>query len=238
MSSSSSKVSSNSGGGVGSGVGVGGATTGSSSASSSTSASHGGVESLSVAASEDSGIVMARPASSASKSDTSPRHPPAPSSSYSFTSSTSTFSPLRKATLSGNSTASHQSIQSQADGEQQRRGLSSPASSDCMSKTESVSQGDLSKTESMRHFRQLARIEEQAATGGIQQVVVDSHQEKKPIDQLKVSTSGQQDSNASVELAHQSGQILTWREAKLKNQVVTPPPLEERLNKVILSLFS
>jgi hypothetical protein len=234
LSSSSSKVSSNSGGGVGSGVGVGGATTGSSSASSSTSASHGGVESLSVAASEDSGIVMARPASSASKSDTSPRHPPAPSSSYSFTNSTSTFSPLRKATLSGNSTASHQSIQSQADGEQQRRGLSSPASSDCMSKTESVSQGDLSKTESMRHFRQLARIEEQAATGGIQQVVVDSHQEKKPIDQLKVSTSGQQDSNASVELAHQSGQILTWREAKLKNQVVTPPPLEERLNKVIL----
>lgn len=251
LSSSSSKVSSTSGGGAGSGVGVGGATPGSSSASSSTSASHGGVESLSVAASEDSGIVMARPASSASKSDSSPRHPPAPSSSYSFANS-STFSPLRKATLSGgsgsgssSSSSTHQSIHQsmQADGDQQTRhpGLSSPASSDCMSKTDSLSQGaaDLSKTESMRHFRQLARIEEQAAgaSGVIQQVVVDGHPEKKVVDQLmKGSTqSGQppDSTNASVEMAHQSGQILTWREAKLKNQVVTPPPLEERLNKVL-----
>jgi hypothetical protein len=38
-------------------------------------------------------------------------------------------------------------------------------------------------------------------------------------------------------MAHQSGQILTWREAKLKNQVVTPPPLEERLNKVLDPTF-
>lgn len=35
-----------------------------------------------------------------------------------------------------------------------------------------------------------------------------------------------------VAMATQQGQILTWREAKLKNQVVTPPPLEERLSKV------
>ena len=35
-----------------------------------------------------------------------------------------------------------------------------------------------------------------------------------------------------VDMATQQGQILTWREAKLKNQVVTPPPLEERLSKV------
>lgn len=255
LSSSSSKVSSTSGVGAGSGVGVGGATPGSSSASSSTSASHGGVESLSVAASEDSGIVMARPASSASKSDSSPRHPPAPSSSYSFANS-STFSPLRKATLSGgsgsgssSSSSTHQSIHQsmQPDGDQQTRhpGLSSPTSSDCMSKTDTLSQGaaDLSKTESMRHFRQLARIEEQAAgaSGVIQQVVVDGHPEKKVVDQLmKGSPQSSQppdSTNASVEMAHQSGQILTWREAKLKNQVVTPPPLEERLNKVLDPTF-
>jgi hypothetical protein len=114
-----------------------------------------------------------------------------------------------------------------------------------MSKTDSLSQGaaDLSKTESMRHFRQLARIEEQAAgaSGVIQQVVVDGHPEKKVVDQLMKGSpqSGQppDSTNASVEMAHQSGQILTWREAKLKNQVVTPPPLEERLNKVLDPTF-
>ncbi|XP_057375372.1 uncharacterized protein LOC130696297 [Daphnia carinata] len=232
LSSSSSKVSSTSGGGVSGGVGVGGATPGSSSASSSTSASHGGAESLSVAASEDSGIVMARPASSASKSDSSPRHPP--SSSYTFTNA-STFSPLRKATLTGSTSSSstHQSIQAEA--EQQRQGLSSPAPSDCISKAESTASGDLllSKTESMRHFRQLARIEEQAAstTGVVAgQMVVDA--DRKPVEHM-TSTAGQ---DASVEIAHQSGQILTWREAKLKNQVVTPPPLEERLNKTRVRL--
>ncbi|KAI9554411.1 hypothetical protein GHT06_019683 [Daphnia sinensis] len=237
LSSSSSKVSSTSGGGVSGGVGVGGATPGSSSASSSTSASHGGAESLSVAASEDSGIVMARPASSASKSDSSPRHPP--SSSYTFT-NTSTFSPLRKATLTGSgstsSTSTHQSLQSQADAEQQRQGLSSPAPSDCISKAESTASGDLSKTESMRHFRQLARIEEQAAstTGVVTgQMVVDGHSDRKPVEHMTSTQAGQ---DASVEMAHQSGQILTWREAKLKNQVVTPPPLEERLNKTRVRL--
>uniref|UniRef100_A0A0N8DY86 Synphilin-1 n=1 Tax=Daphnia magna TaxID=35525 RepID=A0A0N8DY86_9CRUS len=237
LSSSSSKVSSTSGGGVSGGVGVGGATPGSSSASSSTSASHGGAESLSVAASEDSGIVMARPASSASKSDSSPRHPP--SSSYTFTNS-STFSPLRKATLTGSgstsSTSTHQSLQSQADAE--RHGLSSPAPSDCISKAESTASGDLllSKTESMRHFRQLARIEEQAAstTGVVTgQMVVDGHSDRKPVEHMTSTQAGQ---DANVEMAHQSGQILTWREAKLKNQVVTPPPLEERLNKTRVRL--
>ena len=188
-----------------SGAGVVGGATPSSSASSSTSASHGGVESLSVAASEDSGIVMARPASSASKSDSSPR--PAPSS-YSFT----TFSPLRKATLTTTTVT-----QDSTHGERL-----SPAPSD---KTESASASDLSKTESMRHFRQLARIEEAGAVAAA--VIVQDGQDKP----TSVDLSAQTDS-ANVELAHQSGQILTWREAKLKNQVVTPPPLEERLNKV------
>lgn len=209
----SSKVS---GGNGGAGV-VGGATP-SSSASSSTSASHGGVESLSVAASEDSGIVMARPASSASKSDSSPRPAPSSSSAYAFT----TFSPLRKATLT---TASAQDPSTHGE-------RLSPAPSD-LSKTESAAASDFSKTESMRHFRQLARIEE---AGAVTAAVVVQDGQEKPVD---LSTQG---NSASVDLAHQSGQILTWREAKLKNQVVTPPPLEERLNKVdyysvIISFF-
>lgn len=84
----------------------------------------------------------------------------------------------------------------------------------------------------MRHFRQLARIEEQAAstTGVVTgQMVVDGHSDRKPVEHMTSTQAGQ---DANVEMAHQSGQILTWREAKLKNQVVTPPPLEERLNKV------
>lgn len=76
----------------------------------------------------------------------------------------------------------------------------------------------------MRHFRQLARIEE---AGTVAATVVVQDGQENPVD---LSPQG---NSASVDLAHQSGQILTWREAKLKNQVVTPPPLEERLNKVL-----
>lgn len=175
----------------------GAAATASSSASSSTSVSHGGVESLSVAASEDSGIVMARPASSASKSDSSPRTA-VNSSSYTF----GVYSPFRKSNTT-------------SDPAQTER--LSPAPSD-VSKAESTSVSDLSKTESMRHFRQLARIEEAGSTAIVAQA------EEQPVE-----SKGE---IADVNMAHQSGQILTWREAKLKNQVVTPPPLEERLNKV------
>lgn len=196
-------------------------TTPSSSASSSTSASHGGVESLSVAASEDSGIVMARPTSSASKSDSSPR--PAASgacignSTYSF----ATFSPLRcKASSGPLDTSAGERL--------------SPAPSD-VSKAESASASDLSKTESMRHFRQLACIEETATTA----TVASSNDEQKPPPPPPVTQDAMKPTADMVEItAHQSGQILTWREAKLKNQVVTPPPLEERLNKVLSLLIA
>lgn len=187
------------------------ATTPSSSASSSTSASHGGVESLSVAASEDSGIVMARPASSASKSDSSPRAAATTTTVASAGSSASayayaTYSPLRCKTATVLDSAERLS----------------PAPSD-MSKAESATTSDLSKTESMRHFRQLARIEESAvATAAV--AVEEIIQVPAPEKQMDVEDT-----------RRQSGQILTWREAKLKNQVVTPPPLEERLNKVNLN---
>lgn len=181
----------------------------SSSASSSTSASHGGVESLSVAASEDSGIVMARPASSASKSGSSPRLAPSTAATYSFT----TFSPLR---CKSNTTVLDTS------GERL-----SPAPSD-VSKTESASALDLSKTESMRHFRQLARIEETAAAS-----VAAAEEHQKPAVTQDLVTVPKGDSVVDLSAHQSSGQILTWREAKLKNQVVTPPPLEERLNKVL-----
>ena len=192
----------------------------SSSASSSTSASHGGVESLSVAASEDSGIVMARPASSASKSDSSPRAAVSSTSGSTYATFT-TFSPLRKSALTSTSTANA----IHPDGERL-----SPAPSD---KTESASASDLSKTESMRHFRQLARIEETGAVATAASAVVAQDGPDKSVD-LNAPASN---TTASIELGHQSGQILTWREAKLKNQVVTPPPLEERLNKVRLISF-
>ena len=183
------------------GSGLNKTTTPSSSASSSTSASHGGVESLSVAASEDSGIVMARPASSASKSDSSPRaitttaSSAANSAAYSY----ATFSPLR------------------CKAPEDRL---SPTPPD-VSKSEPM--GDVAKTDSMRHFRQLARIEESAAAS-VTTVV--------PTEDQGVNKSATVPAGTDVGSGHQSGQILTWREAKLKNQVVTPPPLEERLNKV------
>ena len=67
--------------------------------------------------------------------------------------------------------------------------------------------------------RQLSRIEEQAAA---------TKQEGVDLGVNHVVVAG----SSVVDMATQQGQILTWREAKLKNQVVTPPPLEERLSKV------
>ena len=227
--------SSSSTGGPGSNVTGTGATP-SSSASSSTSASHGGVESLSVAASEDSGIVMARPASSASKSDSSPRHlvtstlsPSAASSSVSVygynnnnnnnnNNNLNSFSPLRKASLVGGGGGGGVGVD-----------RLSPAPS------------DLAKSESMRHFRQLARIEEAAAAAaaaaGSASPSSANEETNKPQFgnqslRMEPTKGGGMDEAVGHHLHQSSGQILTWREAKLKNQVVTPPPLEERLNKV------
>ena len=221
-----------------------------SSSSSSTSAStsvHGGVESLSVAASEDSGIVVARPASSASKSDSS--RPTTTSVSYAAftvfkTSSSVAGYPLRKASsVSGELPTPDSSLGS---GERL-----SPAPSD-LSKTESALSppshaSDLSKTESMRHFRQLARIEEtthlsgaarsgQSMEGSPESAAAgrESEKEREPATTCLSKADATKVANHSVvDMAAQSGQILTWREAKLKNQVVTPPPLEERHLKVL-----
>lgn len=106
----------------------------------------------------------------------------------------------------------------------------SPAPSD-VSKTESASALDLSKTESMRHFRQLARIEETAAAS-----VAAAEEHQKPAVTQDLVTVPKGDSVVDLSAHQSSGQILTWREAKLKNQVVTPPPLEERLNKARVRL--
>ena len=210
-SSSSDKiVSPGGGGGRSSGSVVVGGATPSSSASSSTSATtHGGVESLSVAASEDSGIVMARPASSASKSDSSPRHLVHANNNNNSNNNNNFSSPLPRG-----KTLPFVTVVTGGGGVDQRdqRNLS-PAPSESVAST-----SDLSKTESIRHFRQLARIEEAAAAAAA--AAIEDQAAIKP----------------ATALAESSGQILTWREAKLKNQVVTPPPLEERLNKVIKSL--
>ncbi|CAG0894492.1 unnamed protein product, partial [Darwinula stevensoni] len=118
--------------------------------------SHGGIEAMSVTTSEDSGIV-ARPSSSASKSDSLSR-PGSTSSSYlpfkGF--------PLRKA--SSVSTDLLPTPDSSTAG-----GRLSPAPSE-VSKTESAlsppsQASDVSKTESTRHLNQLGRIEEITPTG-------------------------------------------------------------------------
>lgn len=251
------------------------ASSSSSSTSASTSVHGGGIESLSVAASEDSGIVVARPASSASKSDSSRPTATATSfhaayhhSSVSFKSSSTSGVvgvvgvdfPLRKASsVNGVELATPDS--SLGSGERL-----SPAPSD-LSKTESALSppshaSDLSKTESMRHLRQLARIEESATGAGLvvsapsddtsslppttspSSSLTSSASDPADTERLASGANGSGAANGKtlplkeaatkltthsvVDMATQSGQILTWREAKLKNQVVTPPPLDER----------
>lgn len=213
----------------------------SSSSSSSTSASHGGVESLSVAASEDSGIVVTRPGFN-SKSDSFLR--PATSSAYSFTPFKNTVGfPLRKTS----SVSEELAIQDPTAGERLSPAPSdSPKTGSPLSPPSNAS--DLSKTESMRNFRQLACIEETSTAAAnstnapLMQLPNESVCEKQQVLKVEVvsmsPTVAQQMSKTDVKVAgvvdmvSQSGQILTWREAKLKNQVVTPPPIEERHLKV------
>ena len=62
----------------------------------------------------------------------------------------------------------------------------------------------------------------------------ESEKEREPATTCLSKADATKVANHSVvDMAAQSGQILTWREAKLKNQVVTPPPLEERHLKVL-----